>query len=178
MRGGGLRERGGVVAHRFLRSQLEKRWHHQTSLPPSLSPPLRHPERTTHLVVVVLAALAVVRRVCRVARGGGCDGDRRRRSRSGRILHVVVMVVVVLALLRGGHVERRLRGCAVHVRLTTRLQERVAVVEGRRARGGRLSLRRRRGRRGLHVFLVIVLLSLSQNSNPEERAKAKKREMD
>ena len=141
----------------------------------SLTPPRAH-------LIVVVAALSVVRRVRRVSRARD-DGHRRGRQRrrnaaAHRILHVA-RVVVVLPLLRGCHVQRRLRSSssAMLVRLAPRLKKRVpvVVVEGR-GRGRLVS--RRRCSRGLHLcffgimhcgFLELAPLPLPQNSERKER---------
>jgi len=145
------------------------------SLSLSLTPPRAH-------LIVVVAALSVVRRVRRVSRARD-DGHRRGRQRrrnaaAHRILHVA-SVVVVLPLLRGCHVQRRLRSSssAMLVRLAPRLKKRVpvVVVEGR-GRGRLVS--RRRCSRGLHLcffgimhcgFLELAPLPLPQNSERKER---------
>ena len=83
-------------------------------------------------------AVPALRGLRRVPTGRGRDG---RRGRCKDALHVALVVEVALAPLLGGHVERRLRRRSpVLVRLASRLEERVAVVDGGRA--AFLSLRR------------------------------------
>ena len=143
MRRDGVEKRGDDRRFRFHHHRHHQRAWHSLS-PSSLSSPAStHP---THLIVVIVA-VPVLRRMRRVPAGRGRDGSRGRWD-GGGALHVALVgvVVVVLSLLLGGHVERRLRRRPVQVRLASRLEERVAVVDGGRlasgASGGRAPRRR------------------------------------